>query len=400
MIFSAKRGIVYMKSIANHKLAAVFLVLLPLVFLTHGCQSLETVRSFSKSTVATAESYGKMISDLPASCQRRVMTEIQIMNFEFVGPDTTDIITNHLETCELVSESLEGINDANGVLAGYGEALGKLAAKDVVDFSAELDAIKDNLNNVEWSRGEKTFKPFDKPKINATFSIARFLFDISLKAYQYKLIVETIEEGQDNIEPLIGGLDEVLNGYNDMLTLEKGEQERLLGRYKVLKLTIPDTSQEFRKIKTNICAFAIDNFSEEELIKICGDQRLFAIDNRERIFNSEEGRRIKRRLRTKSIKEVLFEEQIRMVNANKQYVEVESKIAEISSNITSNQRRIKSISAARESLKEVVVAHNDLYNNRNTIDSEDLIMAVKKYSRQVSELVKEVKAAYAPQERE
>ncbi len=200
--------------------------LLLIVFLLQACAAnLPAVRDFSKTTLVATDTFNNISDDLPKSCLRRVeltfegkkvVIEEGIVRF-------SEKYKQALATCNDLKISLVGMIEANNVLQGYAEALGKLASDDVATFTTELEALRSNIGKINI----KGSNPFTGIRADAVFNLASFLLNAVANGYRQKELIETIQMGQKHIGPLTEGLSAVADDYRiRILKLDKDKIRR------------------------------------------------------------------------------------------------------------------------------------------------------------------------------
>ena len=361
-----------------------------------GCSTkLQQIEEFSKSTVAASHSFGIVSDDIPKSCYRRV-------NFEFRRAGLRDFVTisktyeEFTNTCQRLSKSLNGINNANGILKGYAESLGKLAAEDVAKFSTELANIETNLKNVEIQKG---VKPFEKDeRFKAIAGLANFLFSIFGKAYQREMIIETIEAANKDeaIYKLTDGLKDVIGDYaigdTSLLALEKQAIESVKKQYEqdiqLLTSLIVKTDTEVDSQRVKLCTRAINDIENTPYKEFCHDLKV-PVD---RLSQTPEGVKLIRMGRPSLEDLVRYKSDV-----SKLYEERETKMDILPKTIVNideiNQKQ-QSSSKAIETLDTISTTHRKLYNNRRSIDAQALLDAIKELSGQVESLSNQIKDAF------
>ena len=191
------------------------------LLLVHGCTAnIPAVRDFSKETIVAAGTFDNVADDLPKSCTRRVGLEFapdEKLTIERNTVEYTQEYRDALAKCDSLKQSLNGILEVNAVLKGYAEALGQLASDDAVTFTAEMDALEASLARIEINGNN----PFGGARAAAVSGLARYLSNAALNGYRQKELRKTIEIGQQHLDEIVGGLDDVAGDYQALLRNEK-----------------------------------------------------------------------------------------------------------------------------------------------------------------------------------
>lgn len=249
------------------KIFTIFFILNGILFI--GCgPKLAAVKDFSNSTISATNSFDTISEQLPDSCRRRVYftnERINILN-EVLATGEKDETIQDLETCELIEQSLTGIQDANNVLREYATALGLLSSDDLVNFQADLKTLEDNLKKVEMDGN----KPFQE-RASAIVKITDTILSFGAKEYGRKKLREAIKSVKpDEFNTLVDGLIAVIHDYEKEL---QNEMDAIKDYQKLVLGTLATTVQnELNSTKKDspvwISLFWVKSQIEQEEIKI------------------------------------------------------------------------------------------------------------------------------------
>jgi len=192
--------------IIKHCRMTIFGLLLLPSLLAAGCADLQAVRSFAKTSAATAD-YRQIVTDYVESPTRRKRYQ----------PDRYAVQTAGTTTPRAGQKTL--LEGSQRVLAGYLNALGDLAADELPDVDSEIDGLAKALEKAGFAGdGDAAIR---KETASAAGSIAKVLTRAVLDHWRQDRIQKIIRETDGNVQTVVAGLREiVLKDFNASLDIE------------------------------------------------------------------------------------------------------------------------------------------------------------------------------------
>ncbi len=192
--------------IIKHCRITIFGLLLLTSLLASGCADLQAVRSFAKTSAATAD-YRQIVTDYVESPTRR----------KRYHPDRYAVQPAGTTTPRARQKTL--LAGSQRVLAGYLNALGDLAADELPDVDSEIDGLAKALEKAGFAGdGDAAIR---KETASAAGSIAKVLTRAVLDHWRQDRIQKIIRETDGNVQTVVAGLREiVLKDFNASLDIE------------------------------------------------------------------------------------------------------------------------------------------------------------------------------------
>lgn len=173
-------------------------LLLGLLALLPGCVSMQAVKDYSSYSRSTVESVHPVAKDFYSSCLRA---------------NSYKPLKSHNE-CTSEQEASKAIMKVAEVLDAYGAALGALASDELVDYSADVAKLTDEVKKLKD-------KGFDDKKVDALGKLSSLIANAATSAYQQKEVVKFIQAGDDSVTTVSNGLaDLVASNYSQAIKLE------------------------------------------------------------------------------------------------------------------------------------------------------------------------------------
>ncbi|WP_103654248.1 hypothetical protein [Agarilytica rhodophyticola] len=182
--------------------------LLIALLVVSGCTNLSAVRQYSETANGSLSMVPDVVDDFTKSCKRRA-------HFQPSGSKPN---------CEKIKESSEPLTEVVSVLQKYTQSLGKLASDEVVTYTENLDSLEKEINSLE---------KFDKEKISAVTSIAKYLSKLATDVYRRDKVKDAIQENNQHIKVVTSVLADIIK--NDYKSLLETEGEAVGKYYKEIK---------------------------------------------------------------------------------------------------------------------------------------------------------------------
>jgi len=162
---------------------------------------MQAVKDYSSYSHMTIESVNAVAKDFYFSCLRT-------NSYKPYG--------SHSE-CQNEQQASEAILAVAGVLDAYSTALGALASNELIDYTADINKLSDEV---------KKLPSLDNEKVNVLGQLAALIAKASTSAYQQKKIVKFVQDGNDAVLAVSKILADLIEtNYSNAITLELGAWE-------------------------------------------------------------------------------------------------------------------------------------------------------------------------------
>lgn len=189
-------------------------IMLATVFSLSACTNLSAVRQYSETANKSLEKVPVVISDFSSSCNRRAQYQP----------------ADNKPDCDRLSKAEPPLLEIVSVLQKYIVSLGKLASDDVVTYTEDLDKLEKEINGLE---------KFDKDKVSAVTSVAKYLTKLATDASRRNAIESTIKDNNNSILIITSSISKIVsNDYKNLLEIEKSAIEK---HYKKINATYKET---------------------------------------------------------------------------------------------------------------------------------------------------------------
>ncbi|MEO8040488.1 MAG: hypothetical protein ABI794_17095 [Betaproteobacteria bacterium] len=173
-----------------------------LLLLASGCSvNMAAVRTFSAETRQLTQAVDVQVSDLDASCRRRVD------RLELVRPPTPETVARYRQTCDQLAAASEIPRRYNTILAEYGKALGALADDQAATFTAELGEARDSVASLANAAGASGV---GAGEIAAGTRVADLIAKVASSGARKRAVMEMLQRRDD-----VAALCAVLKRYLD-----------------------------------------------------------------------------------------------------------------------------------------------------------------------------------------
>lgn len=186
-------------------------VLLTLLFLSCGCANLKAIRAFSAVSAESA-AYSAFTEDYVNTIERqkRYQSEGQLARLEAIikerNAQRPGLLAIHKELCD------------------YMNALGHLAADELVVFDESLNELAKEIKGIKDQSGYPAFK---KESVDAFGALSRLLAKAATDAYRQKKLKDIIGSSNKDFQIVIGTLGEFFEiGYLESLAAERVAVEK------------------------------------------------------------------------------------------------------------------------------------------------------------------------------
>lgn len=174
-----------------------FSSLLVVFTVVSGCANLPAVRQYSETANGSLSKVLEVVGDFTQSCWRR----------SYLQPD------GDKPDCEKIKTSSDSWAEVVHVLQEYVQALGNLAADEAVTYTENLDSLEKEINSLD---------KFEKDKVSAVTSIAKYLSKLATDGYRRDKVKEAIQENNQSIKIVTSVLADVIeNDYMSLLKIER-----------------------------------------------------------------------------------------------------------------------------------------------------------------------------------
>ncbi|MBU1643160.1 hypothetical protein KKE54_07335 [bacterium] len=161
-----------------------------------GCVSMQAVKDYSSYSRATIESVNPVAKDFYGSCLRA---------------NSYKPFNAH-SRCDSEQEASKAILSVASVLDAYGAALGALASDELVDYSADVNKLTDEVTKL---------KAIDEKKIDAIGKLSTLIANAATSAYQQKEVVKFIQESDESVGTVSDSLADLIEtNYAQAISLE------------------------------------------------------------------------------------------------------------------------------------------------------------------------------------
>jgi hypothetical protein len=189
-----------------------------------GCETPASIAGFSSSAMDTLQSGNMVFDDMKRSCVREVQSRDSFGTFAVVDRDPPD--------CEAIGKQAEGLKAVSKVLLDYYGALNDLASFGSGKVAGDVTGLA--------ARGADLAK-LTKGAQESLNSLANFVATAAASGYQRKHLRDDIVRANGNINNVLSGLVESVNGpYLDLLS---DEQKKVANRYKEFLLQHRDSPE-------------------------------------------------------------------------------------------------------------------------------------------------------------
>lgn len=220
-IKSATREIVS-KTMKNGRKTSIFTVIIPLALLMVACgnrDDLARIQKFTGLANKAGEGFPKIANDFYLSCLRSAQYQAFLPERE-KNPVLT--ITEEEEQCNKDLQDFgPRLIEANKVLVDYTSLLGKLAADDAIDYSADLNSLQAKLSQLPT---------ITESQVEGGVNIATILLRAATDGYRRKQLKEVIESTDNALQTFIQGITTITQDVYIGIYL-KNEQSLINGYY-------------------------------------------------------------------------------------------------------------------------------------------------------------------------
>lgn len=181
--------------------------LLTFVLLVAGCANLQAIRQFAQSSTE-AETYKAIASDYAAVPEREKYYSL------------TKFHAAYDKEKKARGDQIKALIDIQKVIAEYMDALGELAADELVSYDKSIDSLTEGL---------KATKALDDAEIQAFGAITKLLARAMTDAYRQKKLNQVITEANAPLQTLISAQIRFVKIYIKVLDVEKGAIDSYYG---------------------------------------------------------------------------------------------------------------------------------------------------------------------------
>lgn len=212
------------KVMLNSRKSSIFTLFIPLMLIIGGCgnrDDLARIQKFAGLSNKAADGFPIVANDFYLSCLRSAHNKA-FLPISQVNPVVTRIkleqeCSEDLQLQDLGSRLIE----ANGVLVAYASSLGKLAADDVVDYSADLNNLQGELSKLP---------NINTSQVEGGVNIAKILLRAATDGYRREKLKEVIVSTDEDLQKFVGGIKTIINGAYIGVYL-KNEESLINGYY-------------------------------------------------------------------------------------------------------------------------------------------------------------------------
>jgi hypothetical protein len=161
-----------------------------------GCVSMQAVKDYSVYSRTTIESVNPVAKDFYGSCVRA----------NSYKPFAV------YSKCDSEQEASKAILTVASVLDAYGAALGALASDELVDYSADVTKLTDEV---------KKLNAMDASKVDAVGKLSSLIANAATSGYQQKEVVKFIQASDDSVVNISNSLADLIDShYSQAISLE------------------------------------------------------------------------------------------------------------------------------------------------------------------------------------
>jgi hypothetical protein len=189
------------------KVSVITVALFVLAVCTSSCLRLDEIRAFAQLAGDVGDRFPGLARDLFGSCmsqQRFIVAQKEDFRVDRYG-DLNEEGNSHMaenrKVCQPYNDEQDRLIKANGTLVSYMKSMGDLAADDLTNFDASIEAFGSATTSASL------FKPEEAAAVT---NLAKFLVHIATEGYRRKQLRDVIKQTNPQIQTVTSALHRIV----------------------------------------------------------------------------------------------------------------------------------------------------------------------------------------------